>query len=1258
MIDQNEIRETEFRNWIDQFEGKEPGYSIVELAKNPLTVVLGEARSGKTTELRMAAASLMDIGQKAFFLRIEDLNQGTGHHIEVLRNAIENETISIDEWLASQVDGIFLLDSVDEAKLVSSGDFRRAIGVFKNALSDHLNRIHLVVSCRVTEWRPKDDAVPLLELLPRLASAKDKDENSNESGFKLVQIIPLDKRRIEILAAHTGLEGPDPFIQAIRESDAFEYAERPGDVIGLIDLWQRESRLGTLSEIVEHNIRRKLKEEADIYDAVISEEKARMGAERLAAASILCKESSIRFSPLDQFTENTVQAIDPFDLLQDWKREEIRALLRRPVFDEATYGRVRFHTRSVREYLAAGWFRQRHTQGCSATNLAQVFFVKRCGRTAAIPGLKPIAAWLAPHQSELMDTLIKSNPEVLVDGGDPHALPVHVRVRVLDEMIYRYGDRRSYIGFRYDRHGLRRFAHGDLAEAIHAHLKKKSAPEDILKLLLDLIQAGRLNGCKDIAFQYAIDNSLSTDVRVDALLALKECAAEPELRDVYNHILSSTNVSDRLYGWVLLTCYPFAIGVSGFIRLLIEAPVIATTTENCVKDFAEKSVDQESDIRRLGILVPKLYDLLANNVAEGNYETGPYDWLLPAFCSALVNWLEQTQAKYTREWLYDGLVLLENLHSTDYHVNKARRKVCKILSNAPADIREVCLWKAHSAYTKRTGEQRIWYMQLMPYNWTWMLCPDDIDWLVDRVGSTNDHSIRFTAFDAAIYLCLTNDRLAFRLDDLGRIAARYGFLKIHLERRLAPSPQRAYELKSEMRSWVQELRESSALIKLQEEVLAKLDEIAAGRLEGLLVQMFHYIDRPDGGWTGNDVWGLKSKFDLQGAEAFRSGVIEFWPSWEPKDGHRFGDDLSLIGVACAVSDGLKFSGLGAKAVHNLTLLAFKEIQLPEWFRSLVKTHPKTVKSVIEPWLATELDRNQTPEDHPKVLMELEHAGGELLGSFIEPVARLAKQNMPVAVGARGRVAKALSGGEHQYHLKEMVEQYLGAKSDLESEDLFWIAVWLQVSAMDALDWFEARLVDCPHERADVFVEQLASMLDSRHQDEVVLPGRPDYVSVPELSRLIPIIYKHVRHEDDTRHYGSYSPTSRDAAQSFRSDLISSLANIPGEEALRALLGVRETINSQTTEDWILCEADLKVGRDADRTWKDTEVLEFEKHFECSVQNSDDLFSILLGRIIELKDQFETGDYSPRDLFKVDTDESVLQKFLAQRIDEISLSVFI
>lgn len=72
----------------------------------------------------------------------------------------------------------------------------------------------------------------------------------------------------------------------------------------------------------------------------------------LAAATTLVQDPTIR---VPDGAANS-KGISVQSVLPDWDDKEQSTLLSRPIFAEAIYGAVRFHHRSVREYLAAEWF--------------------------------------------------------------------------------------------------------------------------------------------------------------------------------------------------------------------------------------------------------------------------------------------------------------------------------------------------------------------------------------------------------------------------------------------------------------------------------------------------------------------------------------------------------------------------------------------------------------------------------------------------------------------------------------------------------------------------------------------------------------------------------------------------------------------------------------------------------------------------------------------------------------------------------------
>ena len=85
-----------------------------DLFKKRRVVLLAEAGSGKTTEMKACALALAAAGQVSFYATVEDV--GRRGLEAALRPA---DRASLAAWRRSEQDGWFFIDSVDEAK--SSG---------------------------------------------------------------------------------------------------------------------------------------------------------------------------------------------------------------------------------------------------------------------------------------------------------------------------------------------------------------------------------------------------------------------------------------------------------------------------------------------------------------------------------------------------------------------------------------------------------------------------------------------------------------------------------------------------------------------------------------------------------------------------------------------------------------------------------------------------------------------------------------------------------------------------------------------------------------------------------------------------------------------------------------------------------------------------------------------------------------------------------------------------------------------------------
>ena len=71
----------------------------------------------------------------------------------------------LETWLAASGEAWFFLDSVDEARL-NRKSFDTALKLFARDLGTGLERAHVYVSCRVTDWKGADDRTTYMRYLP------------------------------------------------------------------------------------------------------------------------------------------------------------------------------------------------------------------------------------------------------------------------------------------------------------------------------------------------------------------------------------------------------------------------------------------------------------------------------------------------------------------------------------------------------------------------------------------------------------------------------------------------------------------------------------------------------------------------------------------------------------------------------------------------------------------------------------------------------------------------------------------------------------------------------------------------------------------------------------------------------------------------------------------------------------------------------------------------------------------------------------
>jgi hypothetical protein len=212
-----------------------------DLRERRRVVLLAEASSGKSEEFRNQEKCLNTEGMAAFYLRIEELaDQGFGAALDA------DAGRKFDGWRAAAGDGWFFLDSIDEARL-NRKSFDSALKRFARELDTALERAHVFISCRITDWKGPEDRATIEQWLPAwetAASTSRPDDDSalldpifNEDSrtrrnaavvekkpheLLVVQLVPLSTDQYRVLAATSGITDLNSFISGIMPGESGE----------------------------------------------------------------------------------------------------------------------------------------------------------------------------------------------------------------------------------------------------------------------------------------------------------------------------------------------------------------------------------------------------------------------------------------------------------------------------------------------------------------------------------------------------------------------------------------------------------------------------------------------------------------------------------------------------------------------------------------------------------------------------------------------------------------------------------------------------------------------------------------------------------------------------------------------------------------------------------------------------------------------------------------------------------------------------
>ncbi|MBH9445318.1 hypothetical protein I5L26_12315 [Pseudomonas aeruginosa] len=1254
-------------------------------------ILLSEAGSGKTEEIRNTARALRQDKQHAFFVRIEHVSQDFEDAFE------EGSFEEFNAWAASGEEGWLLLDSVDEARLRDPKDFERAIKKLGRLLTPVLQHAHIVITGRTTAWRARTDLLLCRAAFPYRQAENAADENalgedakdiatqqvvvstSSTTPFKIVALDNLHGTQIDTFLRGKQVKDPSAFRAAVERKDAWSLTTRPQDLAELVEFWNDHQRIGSRYELMQSSISRRLEErDQDRSESrPIASKRLRLGARLIAAATTLTKESAIR---VPDGSENS-KGIAIREVLTDWNDVDCATLLSRPIFDEGIYGTVRFHHRSVREYLTAEWLYSLIVDESSRARIEGLFFRSQYGIEVIVPTMRPVLPWLAILDARILARVCRLAPEILFEGGDPSQLPHETRSNILRqacEQLAQPAHGRSLT----DYSAVQRFANADLSDDIKALLAQYGEDDDIAWFLLRMVWQGEIAGVAAEAKNFAL-NSRNKYTRIAAFRALATVGTSADQAEVRRVFLSESEELDRNWLAELIAGLPQDGQSADWLLKAIER---SSAKQRFAVDHLMRALSQQITDRPLsqltGLVAGFSTLLKTPPVIERSYceISTRYSWLTQAAAQSVLRLIEARDLSILE---HAALSILRTLSLAQENGDNELRDVSEHLTKQVAEWPELnhALFWHDVAETRavRTGERLTDYWHVSVFEHFWTLDHYGFDTCCNDIATRPHLDDKLVALTLAFSIYRNNGRPAAWRHRLKQLTKGELELESTLHSLLHPPATDRQKWRRREASWK---RRAAQQKKIREENERKWKEHLDANVEALydsskqcVITGSHYylyqrMFRPSSSqWSEADWRALIPEFGEKVARAFRDGATNFWRNHRPQlrsEGAEanttpFGVIFGLMGLSIESREEPDWiSGLSPSDVEVATRFALLELNgFPNWLQTLYISYPRIVIDVIIAEIDFELAA-ENPEVPSHYLLSKIAWSGDWMWDQLAPLLLSRLRKPPKNIDNLRYMLSIVQGSSLDApSLAKLAMQKAKATRNLTTAPR-WFAMWVGVNPVVAIPALATHLAELKEDRHRVHFAMrfLTALIGGRRESR---SSRQAYRTVEHMKSLYLLMHEYVRENEDIDRAGAgvYSPELRDDAQDARNALFSFISETPGKEAYLALMDISHTHPAENSRPWMAFHAKKKATLDADApAWTPLQVRDFHDQLERTPNNHRDLWYLAIDRLHDLKNDLEEGDASIASILQAVDQETEIRKFIGNWCRERSAGRYV
>ncbi|HHQ6599577.1 TPA: NACHT domain-containing protein [Serratia fonticola] len=1141
-------------------------------------IILAEAGSGKTTEIKEQTKNLIKNGNYAFFLRLESLIDDFDG---AFYSDLSNKNL-FDEWCEkSNEEGYFFLDSVDESKIRSGRDFHKAINNFSRKTLRYLNRCNIYITSRTSAWQPNTD---LQFICNELSISKRLDE------FQVFSMQPLSSSQIKYYANNRGVTSVDDFISEVGKNEFNSFASRPLDLDELISHWNKNLTLGNRAELLKGSIEQKLNKADRSKDFTdLSYEKENEGIEILASANVFCQQTNLELADTIVFTEG----LSVRKVLATWSQKEIDTLLSRPIFEPSQYGTVRFYNVIAREFLTAKFLWRNHKSGkIKKEDIEKIFFCDIYGTTVLRHSLRPIFSWYLIYDKTFYDLVESIAPEIFLQGGDPSSLSTDLRIKIIESYCENY-DNYKTANSTFDENSLIRFCTSQLSDTINNLLNKYKKNNSILQLLLKM--AISCDGKNSTTFAKSIfeGGSNNYQTKISALNLIENDISTDEFKVYINHHLAIQKYSSGFLASII-SYFPTHLNIESLIAALSQVHYKNDISIKFSSESFFKSLHEDS----LELAFYKLSDLITKKPYDDNRVTRiskDHYWLSESVSIVMLRLISKRLKICSSDLFLDILSRLES-RCDNYSRKDTEAKIKKEIMEWP-NLNDDLFWYdiEHTRNEKRITFQKSvthWFQANNLDNF-WTFSEKDLARVISWLEIKKDDNI-FVCISLAYHIISTiknSSSSASNLDLLKSKADGFDDCNIFLNNLIHPQKlpsdialeerQQEWKIEAEQRRKKDEINNANSLKNLKKDisVIRNIDFANEGLLNQAqlyLLQKLLSLDGNQSHWGSYNWKLLEDEFGIEIAREFRDAAVSYWRKYTGtilRDGDSIptsrggGFIFAMSGLGMEYEqDELWAKNLSIEEATKACLFGFAELNnCSKWLESIEKHHPDIFYKI----LVNEIKWEITSENSDYYVLNFIISNNAWLKKSLSSyLFVLLKDTEPTLTKKLDLVIRILLSNIDDTNIDDLSKlasmRYILAIED--DRKAIWLSTLIRCNPGEGINELTNELSNNTNKERNCNFAMLT--LTSLYYEETFNRATRDIsnLSPKHLCEILILMYQHIsEHEDIHREGGvSFRPGLRDHAQDARNRLVEILGSMSGYDAF---IGLQQLAKIENLRPW-------------------------------------------------------------------------------------------